>query len=245
MSVDNQNEPGMIPVDKFNPENLRDHPNALEVPAAQGKESVRILPNAAYFKANHGQYMVEYAKDADWPTQRPTKDAYYAMYLFETTGGEKRFITVPVALGLGSAQYDQKLLSDMEKQGFDPREVQEHADVSDVEEVFGYLNTRQLPDLRQMMEQKSFVTSGYHHRFGGTVTSGWRSTPSLEELNIVGEEMVVGTARMNPYFSNSPTERYPTLLHAISKPLDPNTTNPLEKEIYSRVLKANSVAAGK
>lgn len=245
MSVDNQNELGMIPVDEFNPENLRDHPNALEVPAGNGKESVRILPKPAYFKANHGQHMVEYGKDADWPTHRPTRDAYYAMYLFETQKGEKRFITVPVALGLGSAQYDQELLLDMAQQGFDPREVQEHADLPDVEEVFGYLNTRQLPDLRQMMDQKSFVTSGYNHRFGGTVTSGWRSTPGLEELDMVGQETVVGTARMNPYYSNSPTERYPTLVHAISQPLNTKTTNPLEREIYTRVLKANSVSAGK
>lgn len=244
MSVDEDLGSGLIPTSDLitAEEAFETNPDTLEVPAVSGKEAVKILPKAVFFRADHGQRLIEYPKNADWPTARKTKAAYYAAYMFKTLSGQVRFIVVPVAL-LGDHQYDSDLLKDMVAQGLDPEDVKKNCRFKDVEDVFGDLNTKSLPDLRRMMREKTFVSRGFNHRYGGYIDSGW--TPNPEDLNIVGKEFVDFGARMNPYYTGAPSERYATGVHAVSQPLNLNTAVPFEKEIYKRVLQANAVAAKK
>ncbi len=236
MSIDDGKDMGLVvhtPKEEFEA-----NPSLLEIPAGMGSESAKILPKAAYFHADHDQYFREY-EGKDSPSFRKINDAYYAVYMFETQRGEVRFISTPVAL-IGDEQYDQELLGDMTAQGLDPQGIRANCDFRDVKEYFGYLATAQLPDLRKIMKNKSLTDRGFHNRYGAYIDSGWKSTPGMQALSIVGREESVGAFNVNPYYSATTTEVLNSGVQAISQPLNLATRNPFEREIYNKVLKANS-----
>lgn len=212
--------------------------NAIEVPAVPGKESVKILPKAVFWKTSE-QEQIAYEPDKygdRHPVNVRTKKPFYSSYLMETKNGQILFVTAPVAL-IDDHVADREVLTEMEAQGFKPTEVWENCRMDDVESTFSFLDARRLPALRKIIRD-GFVSQGFNNRTG-YIDSGWIPNSGRQRLDLVGKEFVSMGSRMNPYFTASPYETYSTGIHPISKPLSTDTTDPLEKEIYRRVLEVN------
>lgn len=233
-------------------ETLFVNPDVIRIPADESRESIALLPKPCFMRIDHGMTMISYDSRTDGWQEKSGEPIYYAVYLFQTESGEKRLITLPVAIfPLREAQgYNTDLLAEMQTQGMDVAEIRRVAPVNLVTDgpIGSYLDARYLASFRQILAGHRFITRKPNPEDSRDIQhSGWGRPHSSYELTIIGDPKAIIQTPINymeqgiyRYVEWGAHSTYQTRVQVISDPIKDGKLSAFEEGILHAIARANT-----
>lgn len=212
------------------------------VPAGKGRQPVIFLANPAYIRVDHGGLSIKVSDNGSSAIDKPP--AYYAIYVFSTPNGTKRFVTLPVSLNYNPEKkaYHQSLIEEIAAQGFDQDDIKKNCDEPNVSLRIDWHDRRILGSFRYALFCNNLLPQSPHpENVNNILQSGIRPDGKLDILcGPINKPKyyIPPQPRAIAHIDLAPWTKFGNI-QSISEPLDLSNPSGFDAQLYRKILDAN------